>query len=588
MWFQHLTGSRQRAAFSWLFISALLVLCGVLGVLQYRWIGDVTFAVRERLRGGLDTSLNRCSEDFNSEIGAAARGLMPGTTALDAQAVESAVAARFDQWRKSNRRRVLFSRVALAEPTDGALVLRSLDLQTGIFQTVVWPPDWSGLNERLMSFLTSHDQPGRMPPGMSAGGDRLEFEVPLFPAPLAGSDPRDHHGRGRRFPGREIAWIVFELNLPYVQETMLPELVQHELPDYQVEVVIRDEPSVVIYKSDADEAVPVSSNPDASTNLFEPPYDGRPMGPPRGGEHGRQGPLRPSQMPGRWQMNVRHRAGSLEAVVSQARWRNLLVTGGVFVLMLATVAALVRFTRRAQWLAAQQMDFVAGVSHELRTPLTVLHTAGYNLQGKVAHNPAQVERYGVLIQHESGRLRELVEQVLRFAGTEAGRVIQEPEQLSVEQIIEDTMESSKAVVDTARLVIERGIEPDLPPILGDAMALKHALQNLLSNAAKYGTKDSNWIGIFAARASDDGRPMVEIRVADHGPGIPPDEQKHIFDPFYRGQQASQEQVHGTGLGLNLVKKIVEAHGGTIQVRSEPMKGAEFIMRIPQAVPGVAG
>ena len=81
--------------------------------------------------------------------------------------------------------------------------------------------------------------------------------------------------------------------------------------------------------------------------------------------------------------------------------------------------------------------------------------------------------------------------------------------------------------------------------------------------------------------------MVEIRVADRGPGIPVDEQKQIFDPFFRGQRAVQDQVHGTGLGLNLVKKIVEAHGGTIRVKSAPMKGAEFIVRIPEAA-GVSG
>ena len=76
--------------------------------------------------------------------------------------------------------------------------------------------------------------------------------------------------------------------------------------------------------------------------------------------------------------------------------------------------------------------------------------------------------------------------------------------------------------------------------------------------------------------------MVEIRVADHGPGIPQDEQKRIFEPFYRGRRAIDGQIHGTGLGLNLVKKIVEAHGGSIRVESEPEHGAAFIVRIPVA------
>ena len=112
-------------------------------------------------------------------------------------------------------------------------------------------------------------------------------------------------------------------------------------------------------------------------------------------------------------MFVRYRAGSLEAVVAQARWRNLAVTAGVLLLMMASVGALITYTRRAQRLADLQMDFVAGISHELRTPLTVIHTAAYNLRGKLAANPAQVERYGLLIQQESGRLKLLVEQVLR-------------------------------------------------------------------------------------------------------------------------------------------------------------------------------
>jgi signal transduction histidine kinase len=274
-------------------------------------------------------------------------------------------------------------------------------------------------------------------------------------------------------------------------------------------------------------------------------------------------------------MFVRHRSGSLETVVAQARWRNLAVTAGVLLLMVASVAALVRFTRRAQKLAELQMDFVAGVSHELRTPLAVIHTAAYNLRGAVARDPSQVERYGVLIQQESGRLKETVEQVLQFAGAKAGWVIQKPEPLPVEAVIE-------AAIVESQCVVEKKIDPGLPPILGDPVALQHALQNLIGNAAKYGTEGDNWIGVFASQTRDKEQAMVEIRVADRGPGIPEDEQKHIFEPFFRGRRAVEDQIHGAGLGLNLAKKIVEAHGGSIRVKSEPMKGTEFMVRIPAA------
>jgi signal transduction histidine kinase len=120
------------------------------------------------------------------------------------------------------------------------------------------------------------------------------------------------------------------------------------------------------------------------------------------------------------------------------------------------------------------------------------------------------------------------------------------------------------------------------------VALQHALQNLIGNAAKYGTAGGNWIGVFASQTRDKEQAVVEIRVADRGPGIPQDEQKHIFEPFFRGRRAVEDQIHGAGLGLNLAKKIVEAHGGSIRVQSEPMKGTEFTVRIPAAPAAPAG
>lgn len=179
----------------------------------------------------------------------------------------------------------------------------------------------------------------------------------------------------------------------------------------------------------------------------------------------------------------------------------------------------------------------------------------------------------------------MVEQILRFATAEAGRVIQEREPLSIESVIEEAMAASKPLIEGSQCVMEKHIAEDLPPVLGDRVALRHALENLVSNAAKYGLKGGNWIGISAARANDE---TVEIRVADHGPGIPRKEQGQIFQPFFRGASAIEDQIRGTGLGLSLVKRIVEAHGGNIRVESEPVKGTAFILRLPSAPMGVAG
>ena len=392
---------------------------------------------------------------------------------------------------------------------------------------------------------------------------------------------------------REVAWLIFEVNLPYVRDNVLPEILQRHLgTDYQAEVITRGTPRQIIYRSESD-LPDLLRTADASISLFDPQLEpmGRRSGPGtappgrRGGSRpGGPGPLSVAgpEM-GRWMLFVRHRAGSLEAVVALARWRSMAVTAGVLLMLAATLAALIRYARRAQRLADLQMDFVAGVSHELRTPLTVIHTAAYNLRGKLAANPAQVERYGALIQEESGRLKELVEQVLQFAGANAGHVVQERRPLAVERLLDDAIGAARPAMESAGCVVEKHAEANLPAVLGDAVALRQALANLLANAAKYGTGASRWIGLSASLAADADPPAIEIRVADRGAGIPAEEQKHIFDPFFRGARAVRNQVHGTGLGLNLVKKIVEAHGGSIRVRSEPMKGAEFIVRLPADV-----
>ena len=284
---------------------------------------------------------------------------------------------------------------------------------------------------------------------------------------------------------------------------------------------------------------------------------------------------------GRWLLYVRDEAGSVDTLVARGRWRNYAVSGALFALLLATAWVLIRFTRKAQQLAELQMNFVAGVSHELRTPLAVIGTAAYNLRGKLAGNPAQVSKYGALIESESHKLSAMVEQILQFAELRSGKGVRRSEPVLVEEIIEQGLQANKDL-QTGTFEVEMRIEPRLPVVLGDPVALRHALQNLLSNAVKYGTEGSNWIGLDASSVETDAGVFVEIRVTDHGPGIPTEDQAHIFEPFYRGQYALRDQIHGTGLGLDLVKRIVEAHGGTIRVESAPMQGAAFVMRIPAA------
>jgi len=574
---------QRRARLSWLFLGALFALCGILAILQYRWIGEVSVAARDRLHGSLAATLVRLSQGLNTELAADCAALVPQNAQGDAQAAEEELVSRFAQWKSSTRHGPLFRRVAMAVPQKQDLQLLSLDLDRGAPRESSWPTEWSEMKARLESRLSPGAWDNRNPltppggAGFNAPHEEFTMEAPIFAPPTARNAPAP--------PRRETAWLIIELNPAYLRDVLLPEILQRYLGtggnlDYQVEIVAKTAEKTVIYRSDPGQPK-IAASADASASLFDPQQffwpAGRGPGPGRG----------PSPDSGRWQILVRHRAGSLEAVVSRARWSNLAIAAGVLLLIVATAAALIRFTRRTQKLAELQMDFVAGVSHELRTPLTVIHTAAYNLQGKMAHDPGQVERYGALIQRESGRLNALVEQILQFAMAEKGRVIQEREPLSIEGVIEEAVTASKTLIDGSHCVIEKIVEPGLPQVLGDRAALRQAVENLLANAAKYGIEGGNWIGVFAARSQDPARDEVEIRVADRGPGIPREEQEQIFDPFFRGARALEDQIRGTGLGLSLVRKIVEAHGGSICVESEPPQGTVFVLHLPAAPAGAA-
>lgn len=241
--------------------------------------------------------------------------------------------------------------------------------------------------------------------------------------------------------------------------------------------------------------------------------------------------------------------------------------------MAITIGAFVDSARRQQLLARQQMEFVASISHELRTPLTVICSAGDNLAGGVVKNDAQVKRYGNLVRSEGRRLADMVEQILGYAGIQKGRLpAREPVEMG--NVVDSALHASSQILQANGVTVEREVEEGLPPVSGDAASLSHTVQNLLTNAAKYG---GDWVRVSASNA---GNGKVRIVVEDRGPGIEPGELRHIFEPFYRGKKAVDDQIHGTGLGLSLVKRIVEAHSGRVSAESTPGKGTRFILELP--------
>jgi len=260
--------------------------------------------------------------------------------------------------------------------------------------------------------------------------------------------------------------------------------------------------------------------------------------------------------------------------VNAARRRNLMISGTILGILGLSVGFLVLSTRRAQTLARQQLEFVATVSHELRTPLAVIRSAADNLADGVVHDDARIRQYGQLVRREGLRLTDLVEQILEFAGLQSGQRTMAARPVEVGRLLREVIATAEATAPEG-VRIEMAIADGLPAVAGDEAALRRVFQNLVGNAIKYGA-DARWIGVTATFTAA----ALDVSVSDRGIGIAAAEHGRIFDPFYRAPEVVAAQIQGAGLGLSLVKRIVEAHAGQITVKSAPGEGSTFTVSLP--------
>lgn len=280
-----------------------------------------------------------------------------------------------------------------------------------------------------------------------------------------------------------------------------------------------------------------------------------------------------------WQLVVKHNTGSLDVAVANLRQRNVAISFSILLLLAVSMVMISISSQRAQNLAKQQLEFVAGVSHELRTPLAVICSAGENLADGVVGSSNQVKRYGGLIRDEGRRLTDMVEQILEFAGWQSHRRNYQLQPTQSVEVIENAITSCKSLIADSGVEIVKNLPLDLPLVNADPLALQRAIQNLIANAIKY-SGESKWLKIeanFHATAK-----QVQINVIDKGIGISAKELPYIFEPFYRGQKVIDAQIHGSGLGLSLVKQIVSACGGKVDVTSVVGQGSTFTLSLPLA------
>jgi signal transduction histidine kinase len=224
------------------------------------------------------------------------------------------------------------------------------------------------------------------------------------------------------------------------------------------------------------------------------------------------------------------------------------------------------------------MEFVASVSHELRTPLAVIRSAADNLADGLIREPVAMRKYGSILQHQGRSMGDLVDQILLFASTEdrTNRYVLRP--VPVNEIIDAAVAETESVVQGGGFSLDTEIDADLPHVIGDLGGISQCLQNLIGNAVKYGGDDRR-ITLRATRAGSKHGSELRISVADRGMGIDALEIPYIFDPFYRSPRVHAAQIHGTGLGLPLAKRIAESMGGRLTVVSQLSAGSTFTLHL---------
>jgi signal transduction histidine kinase len=270
-----------------------------------------------------------------------------------------------------------------------------------------------------------------------------------------------------------------------------------------------------------------------------------------------------------------------------ARQRQRVFWFGALIAASAGVALLGVFTtrsalRRQRRLYQMQTDFVSSVTHELRAPIGAVRLLAENLKDGKVPAPAEQRRFHDYIVQECGRLAAMIENALNLARIEQGREEYRFEPADAAALVADTVRllapaarEKNATLRVAPPLVEAG---DFTAVL-DAAAIRRVLVNLIDNAIKHAPADTE-VTVSLAFVDRAGGRALRFTVADRGPGIPKADHERIFERFYRRGSELRRETQGVGIGLSIVKHIVDAHQGVIRVESELGKGSRFVVELP--------
>jgi two-component system, OmpR family, phosphate regulon sensor histidine kinase PhoR len=240
-------------------------------------------------------------------------------------------------------------------------------------------------------------------------------------------------------------------------------------------------------------------------------------------------------------------------------------------------------TTELRRLESLRRDFLANVSHELKTPLSSIKAYAETLRNGAMNDPDASQRFLARIEEQSDRLHHLILDMLMLARIESDQQAFEIVPVDVAQVANSCLENQRRAAESKRIQLE--LQPSSSPCSAraDYEGLREILDNLIDNAIKY-TPEAGKVSIAWSEERGAGslQPSVRIAVRDTGIGIKLDDQRRVFERFYRVDKARSRELGGTGLGLAIVKHLAQSFDGTVGVESEPGKGSTFWVELPMA------
>ncbi len=576
----------------WFPAIGLAVLLIALATLQYRWIGEVSEAERERIRKSIAREATMAIDDFDETISTLAHSLeAAGIASYSA----GNLAPQLSAWRSLAKDPALLARVLRVRsepnsrrgdrgsPPELNASIEQLNEDTQQFEPIAWTPELHPLMRSVSRERRERRGPERI---REAFGD-IE---PTLPAIVLNADRSRRQRLGE--PQRGILALVLNRKVleQIVHRQVTNRLEQTLGRQFAVRVIDRRGVPVPVPESSASydgwpsnaqalqfDLLRLRASEDVRKTITDRLH--RLSGGQRirlpwlSGDPTAQGasPFAPN---GVWILEVAHQTGTLEAAVQKTRLRNLGISAAILSLLATAAFYLLRSAARDRQLAERQLDFVAGLTHELHTPLAAITSAGANLKDGVVSDPERVREYGAMLQKEGARLNNLVGQALLLAGVESSLNEPATTPLAVNALLQEAVDRVDLIAGEQDAVIR--IEPLATDdsVNGDRESLLRALTNLLGNAIKYGAKH-----VTAAAHLDES--TVRIAVEDDGPGIAREDVPHLFEPYIRGTDVKQA---GTGIGLYLALRIAQQHAGQLQFAGESHggSGARFVLTLPLA------